>query len=328
MTAVTAPDMARHIPVLRDEVVAALAPAAGQVVIDGTFGAGGYSRAILDEGAAVVAIDRDPDAIANGQAMVAEFAGRLILVAGQFSRLDQWAASAGHAQVDGVTLDIGVSSMQLDQAERGFAFSLDGPLDMRMQQDGETASEWIDRSSESDIADTLYLYGEERQSRRVARAIVAARPITRTGELAAVVRKALGHRPGAPKDPATRSFQAIRIVINDELGELERGLEAAERVLAPGGRLAIVTFQSLEDRIVKQFLKQRSGAMGAGSRHLPPQAATGPASTFADVGKAVRPGAEELARNPRARSATLRTAVRTAAPAWSTLEFAATGARP
>lgn len=326
MSAMTAPLGDRHIPVLRDEVVAALAPQAGDAIIDGTFGAGGYSRAILEAGANVIAIDRDPDAIAGGQAMVAEFAGRLSLVPGTFSRLDDHAASVGHAQVQGVTLDIGVSSMQLDQAERGFAFSLDGPLDMRMQQDGETAAEWIDRCSESEIADTLYLYGEERQSRRVARAIVAARPIARTGELAAVVRKALGHRPGAPKDPATRSFQAIRIAVNDELGELERGLEAAERVLAPGGRLAIVSFQSLEDRIVKQFLRQRSGGQGSGSRHLPPQAASGPAATFASVGKAVRPGEAELARNPRARSATLRTAVRTSAPAWPSVS--ATGERP
>jgi 16S rRNA (cytosine1402-N4)-methyltransferase len=326
MTALANAPANRHIPVLMDEVVAALAPAEGQAIIDGTFGAGGYSRALLETGANVIAIDRDPDAIADGQAMVAEFAGRLTLVAGTFSELDRHAAEAGCAQVDGVTLDIGVSSMQLDQARRGFAFSLDGPLDMRMQQEGETAAEWIDRASESDIADTLYLYGEERQSRRVARAIVAARPITRTGELATVVRKALGYRPGAPKDPATRSFQAIRIVVNDELGELERGLEAAERALAPGGRLAIVSFQSLEDRIVKQFLRQRSGGLGSGSRHLPPQAATGPAPTFADVGKAVRPGQAELARNPRARSATLRTAVRTSAPAWSTVS--GVGERP
>lgn len=318
MTPATVPAMDRHAPVMRDEVVAALAPVAGEIVIDGTFGAGGYSRAILDAGANVIAIDRDPDAIVDGQAMVAAYGGLLTLLSGTFSNLDRLAADAGHDRVDGVTLDIGVSSMQLDQAHRGFAFSLDGPLDMRMQQAGETAAEWIDRASESEIADTLYLYGEERQSRRVARAIVAARPIARTGELATVVRKALGYRPGAPKDPATRSFQAIRILINDELGELERGLEAAERVLAPGGRLAIVSFQSLEDRIVKQFLRQRSGGEGSGSRHLPPQAAIGPEPTFAKVGKAQRPGEAELARNPRARSATLRTAIRTAAPAWST----------
>lgn len=324
--AAPSPDIDRHRPVLRDEVVDALAPAAGQTMIDGTFGAGGYTRAILATGANVLAIDRDPDAIADGQSMVDEYDGRLTLIAGQFSRLDQMATDAGHAQVDGVTLDIGVSSMQLDQAERGFAFSLDGPLDMRMQQDGLTAAEWIDRAEEGEIADTLFLYGEERQSRRVARAIVAARPVARTGELATIVRKALGHRPGAPKDPATRTFQAIRIAVNDELGELERGLEAAERILADGGRLAIVTFHSLEDRIVKQFLRQRSGALGAGSRHLPPQAATGPAPTFAAVGKPVRPGSAEIARNPRARSATLRTATRTSAPAWSSPS--STGERP
>ena len=306
-----------HIPVLLDEVVAALSPLAGEVHIDGTFGAGGYTRAILATGARVIAIDQDPDAIKDGQALVAEASGQLSLVSGRFSELDRAASALGFATVDGVTLDIGVSSMQLDQAERGFAFAKDGPLDMRMAQSGETAAEWIDRASDEEIADTLYLYGEERQSRRVARAIVAARPLTRTGELANVVRRALGYHPGAPKDPATRSFQAIRIRINDELGELERGLEAAERILAPGGRIAIVSFQSLEDRIVKQFMKVRSGGMGAGSRHLPPQASAGPAPTFSHVGKAVRPGRAELERNPRARSATLRTAIRTAAPAWA-----------
>lgn len=307
----------RHIPVLIDEVVTVLAPAPGTVMVDGTFGAGGYTRALLSAGADVIAIDRDPDAIRDGAAMVEEFDGRLTLAHGEYSRLDTIAADAGCDRLDGVALDIGVSSMQLDQAGRGFAFAADGPLDMRMAQSGETAAEWIDRASESEIADTLYLYGEERQSRRVARAIVAARPLTRTGDLAAVVRKALGHRPGAPKDPATRSFQAIRIAVNDELGELERGLEAAERALSPGGRLAVVSFHSLEDRIVKQFLKDRSGSRAAGSRHMPAVADTGPAPTFKEVSKAVRPGEAELARNPRARSATLRTAVRTDAPAWA-----------
>lgn len=316
MSAVTAA-YGRHAPVLLDEVVTALAPQAGETMIDGTFGAGGYSRALLASGAKVVAIDQDPDALAGGVPLVEAADGRLVLVAGRFSGLDRIAADAGHEQVEGVTLDVGVSSMQLDEAERGFAFSNDGPLDMRMAQSGETAAEWIDRSSEEEIADTLYLYGEERQSRRVARAIVAARPMTRTCELAAVVRKALGYRPGAPKDPATRSFQAIRIAVNDELGELERGLEAAERALAPGGRLAVVSFHSLEDRIVKQFLRRRSGAQAAGSRHLPQMAATGPAATFGHVGKPQRASEAELARNPRARSATLRTATRTDAPAWA-----------
>ena len=212
----------------------------------------------------------------------------------RFSRLDRAAHDAGHDRVDGVTLDIGVSSMQLDRPERGFAFGADGPLDMRMAQDGESAAEWIDRASESEIADTLYLYGEERQSRRVARAIVAARPMARTGDLARVVRKSLGYHAGMPKDPATRTFQAIRIVVNDELGELERGLVAAERVLAPGGRIAIVAFQSLEDRIVKQFFRLRSGAQGAGSRHLPQQAADGPAPSFSHVAKPVRASDAEI----------------------------------
>lgn len=310
-------DHSPHIPVLRDEVLAALAPQAGEVHVDGTFGAGGYTRAMLACGADVIAIDRDPDAIAAGQEMLAGAGGKLSLIHGRFAELDSLAAEAGRAQVDGVALDIGVSSMQLDQVERGFAFSSDGPLDMRMSQDGETAAQWIDRADESEIADVLYLYGEERQSRRVARAIVAARPLARTGELAAVVRRALGHRPGAPKDPATRSFQALRIAVNDELGELERGLEAAERALVPGGRLAVVSFHSLEDRIVKLFLRQRSGVTGGGSRHMPHRAGTGPAPTFAHVAKPVRASATEVARNPRARSATLRAAVRTNAPAWN-----------
>lgn len=306
----------RHIPVLRDEVIVALAPQSGETMVDGTFGGGGYTRALLAAGAKVIAIDRDPRAIADGQALVAEAAGGLTLVEGRFGDLDQLAALAGHATVDGVTLDVGVSSMQLDQAERGFAFSVDGPLDMRMAASGETAAEWIDRASEGEIADTLYIYGEERQSRRVARAIVAARPMSRTGELAAVVRKALGHRPGAPKDPATRSFQAIRIAINDELGELERGLAAAERLLVPGGRLAIVSFHSLEDRIVKRFLRQRSGADAAGSRHVPLAPTGQPLPSFEKVAKPVRASDAEIAANPRARSATLRSAVRTSAPAW------------
>ena len=212
-------------------------------------------------------------------------------------------------------MDIGVSSMQLDQAERGFSFAADGPLDMRMSRSGASAADFVNTADESEIADVLYLYGEERQSRRVARAIVAARPLERTGELARVVRRALGHRPHEPKDPATRSFQAIRIHVNRELAELADGLAAAEAVLAPGGRLAVVTFHSLEDRVVKRFLRERSGATPAGSRHLPQRAAARAAS-FEAVGRAIRPGSEELARNPRARSATLRTARRTAAAAW------------
>ncbi|WP_333837053.1 16S rRNA (cytosine(1402)-N(4))-methyltransferase RsmH [Novosphingobium sp.] len=314
------PASAPHIPVLLDEVVAALAPAPGQVIVDGTFGAGGYTRRILDAGATVHAFDRDPDAIAAGrlwpqtQVTAQGAAPTLVLHPRRFSEMAEAMAEAGVASVDGVVLDIGVSSMQLDQRERGFAFSSDGPLDMRMSQDGMSAADFLNEADEAAIADVLYVYGEERQSRRVARAVVAARPLTTTGQFAAVVRKALGYRPGAPKDPATRSFQAVRIHVNGELDELRAALDAAERILAPGGRLAVVSFHSLEDRIVKQFLREASGETPAGSRHLPQQVAAF-AAVFEKPSKAIRPGAEEEARNPRARSATLRWAVRTAAPA-------------
>jgi len=305
---VTGVSEAPHIPVLLDEVVAALAPAPGERIVDATFGAGGYTRAILATGAQVIAFDRDPDAIAAGRA--ADLPG-LTLVHSDFSALE----AALDAPVDGLTMDIGVSSMQLDQAERGFSFQSDGPLDMRMSQEGASAADFLNTADEEAIADILYHYGDEPKSRRVARAIVAARPLTRTSELANVVRKALGHRPHDKKDPATRTFQAIRIHVNRELGELADGLAAAERVLKPGGRLAIVTFHSLEDRLVKRFLRDRSGNAPGGSRHLP-QAEAGIAPSFEAVGRAVRAGEAEVARNPRARSATLRTARRTAAPAW------------
>ena len=305
----TSPASGPHVPVLLDEVVAALAPAPGELMVDATFGAGGYTRALLAEGARVIAFDRDPDAIEAGRA--AQIKG-LSLVHADFSGRE----AAVDSPVDGGTMDIGVSSMQLDLAERGFSFQADGPLDMRMSQAGMSAADFVNTADEDEIADVLYEYGEERQSRRVARAIVAARPLTRTGELASVVRRALGHRPHDKKDPATRTFQAIRIHVNRELGELAEGLAAAERVLKPGGRLAVVTFHSLEDRLVKRFLRDRSGAAPSGSRHLPePTDARAP--SFEAVGKAVRAGEDELARNPRARSATLRTARRTAAPAWS-----------
>ncbi|GEM72136.1 ribosomal RNA small subunit methyltransferase H [Sphingomonas aquatilis NBRC 16722] len=300
---------APHIPVLLDEVVAALAPAPGEVMVDATFGAGGYTRAILKTGATVIAFDRDPDAIREGRAAGIE---GLTLVHSDFSAME----AAIDAPVDGLAMDIGVSSMQLDQAERGFSFQSDGPLDMRMAQDGPSAADFLNTADEDAIADVLYQYGDEPKSRRVARAIVAARPLTRTGELAAVVRKALGHRPHDKKDPATRTFQAIRIHVNRELGELADGLAAAERLLKPGGRLAVVTFHSLEDRMVKRFLRERSGNTPGGSRHLPQAGATR-APSFATVGRGIRAGEAELARNPRARSATLRTAIRTAAPAWN-----------
>jgi 16S rRNA (cytosine1402-N4)-methyltransferase len=307
---------APHIPVLRDEVIDALAIVPGERHVDATFGAGGYTQAILERGAEVAAFDRDPNAIEGGQTLVAAADGRLILIEAAFSQMATELAHRGLVPVDGVTMDIGVSSMQLDQAERGFSFMADGPLDMRMSQSGMTAEEWLNTADEGEIADVLYEYGEEPRSRRVARAIVSARPLKRTSELANVVRKALGHKPHDKKDPATRTFQAIRIHLNRELDELAEGLAAAERVLKPGGRLAVVTFHSLEDRMVKRFLRERSGGEPAGSRHRP---AVGPRAepSFETPAKAVRPGDAEVARNPRARSATLRVARRTAAAPWS-----------
>jgi 16S rRNA (cytosine1402-N4)-methyltransferase len=223
----------------------------------------------------------------------------------------------GVEAVDGVTLDIGVSSMQLDQPERGFSFQADGPLDMRMSREGPSAADFVNEADEKELADVIYEYGEEPQSRRIARAIVAARPVERTGQLAEIVRKAVGHKPGAKKDPATRTFQALRIHLNEELRELEDGLDAAEQVLKQGGRLAVVTFHSLEDRVVKRFMKERSGSMPAGSRHLPARRDDRPAPTFEAVAKPVRAGEAEVRANPRARSATLRVARRTAASPWS-----------
>ena len=298
-----------HVPVLLDEVLGALDPRPGDVMIDATFGAGGYARALLARGAAVIAFDRDPDAIANGRAL--ETGSDLRLVHDDFSGLERGV----DAPVDGVVMDIGVSSMQLDQGERGFSFQADGPLDMRMSREGPSAADFLNEADEAEIADVIYAYGDEPKSRRVARAIVDARPLTRTGELAAVVRRALGHRPHDKKDPATRVFQAIRIHVNRELGELADGLVAAERVLKPGGRLAVVTFHSLEDRLVKRFLRDRSGAAPGGSRHLP-QGPSGPAASFEKIGPAIKAGEDELARNPRARSATLRTARRSSAAPW------------
>ena len=314
MTHQNSPNHTPHVPVLLDEVVAGLAVVPGETIVDGTFGAGGYTRALLGAGAGrVIGLDRDPDAIANGPTLVPD--SNLTLIEERFSQMDRVLAERGLLPVDGIALDIGVSSMQFDQAERGFSFQNDGPLDMRMSQSGTSAADFLNQAEEGEIARVLKDYGEEPRARAVARAIVAARPLTRTAELAAVVRKALGHHPGMKSDPATRTFQAIRIHLNAELDELEQGLRAAERSLRPGGRLAVVTFHSLEDRIVKRFLKARSGATPAGSRHRP-LAAAGPAPTFEQVAKPVSPSEAELARNPRARSARLRTAVRTDAPAW------------
>jgi len=306
-----------HVPVLLEEAVAALAPRDDGLYVDGTFGAGNYSRAILEAARCrVVAIDRDPQALRHGDELLRRYSGRLTVVEGRFGDIARILAGLGIAAVAGVVLDLGISSGQIDDPARGFSFRTDGPLDMRMSREGITAAELVNTLSETVLADLIYVYGEERFARRVARAIVAARakaPLTRTGELAAIVRKVVP----APKggiDPATRTFQALRMEVNDELGELERALVAAEHVLEPGGRLAIVSFHSLEDRKVKDFLRARSGGEGV-SRHRP--SAVQRAPTFALVTrKPVRPTEAEVAVNPRSRSARLRAAERTAAPAW------------
>jgi 16S rRNA (cytosine1402-N4)-methyltransferase len=305
---------APHVPVLIDEVIAALALHEGETVVDGTFGAGGYARAMLAAGAGrVIAFDRDPDAIEAGRSLVPD--PNLTLINERFSQMDRVLAERGIDQVGAIALDIGVSSMQLDRADRGFSFSADGPLDMRMSRSGLTAAEFLNSADEAEIARILKDYGEEPRARSIARAIVAARPVERTAELAAIVRRAAGFRPGQKSDPATRTFQAIRIHLNAELDELEEGLAAAERSLQPGGRLAVVTFHSLEDRIVKRFFRERSGGTPAGSRHRPVQ--HDPREpTFERVAKPVSPTERELAANPRSRSARLRSAIRTSAPAW------------
>jgi len=304
---------APHIPVLLNEVVDAMQPAAGKTLVDGTFGAGGYSRALLDRGASVIAFDRDPSARQFADGLPA---GRFRLVEGRFSELDD---ETGAGAVDGVVLDIGVSSMQLDQAERGFSFMRDGPLDMRMAAEGPTAADLVNETEPAELARILFVYGEERESRRIARAIARRReeqPFTRTLELAEFIEKALGGRRGAKVHPATRSFQAIRIAVNEELAELEAGLAAAERALKTNGRLCVVTFHSLEDRIVKTFFAVRAGKTPAGSRHAPPvEIAAAPSFQLLFNG-AHGPSEAELAANPRARSAKLRAAVRTAAPVW------------
>ncbi|KQM95424.1 ribosomal RNA small subunit methyltransferase H [Sphingomonas sp. Leaf22] len=307
---------ASHIPVLLVEAVAALAIQPGETHVDATFGAGGYTRAMLAAGARVIAFDRDPTAHVAARPLLDEAGDRLLLIEAPFSAMAGELAARGIDAVDGVVMDIGVSSMQLDQADRGFSFQSDGPLDMRMSREGMTAAEWLNTADEAEISDVLDRYGEEPRHRRVANFIVGARPLSRTGELAAVVRRALGHRPHEKKDPATRAFQAVRIHLNDELGELTAGLDAAERVLRPGGRLSVVSFHSLEDRIVKRFLRTRGGAMPAGSRHRP-VVVQGPAPSFGNIAKAVRPSDEEVTINPRARSATLRVGLRTASAPWN-----------
>jgi 16S rRNA (cytosine1402-N4)-methyltransferase len=312
-----------HVPVLLRQVIEHLAPRDGGVYIDGTFGAGGYARAILGAAATrVIGIDRDAAAVAGGQPLVQAAAGRLTLVEGQFADLDALASAAGVDAADGVVLDLGVSSMQLDTPGRGFSFRLDGPLDMRMGPDGPSAADVVAAAPERDLADIIYLLGEERHSRAVARAIVTARreqPIVTTGALAAIVGRVVRSRPG-DIHPATRTFQALRLFVNDELGELEGGLLAAERILKPGGRLVVVSFHSLEDRIVKTFLTGRSG-LGGGSRHLP-EARTAAATFVTLTRRPVIPDEAETADNPRARSAKLRAAERTAAPARAAADVA------
>ena len=309
-----------HIPVLRDAVVAALSPKAGGRYVDGTFGAGGYSEALLSAAdCRVWGIDRDPDALAFGAALMGRFPGRLTLIEGNFGDMDRLLDAAGVPHVDGVALDLGVSSMQLDRAERGFSFRSDGPLDMRMAQSGETAADLVNALDETDLANLIFDFGEERYARRIAGAIVRARPIARTAELAQIVRRVIPKK-GDGIDPATRTFQALRIVVNDEIGALTRGLAAAERLLVPGGRLAVVTFHSLEDRPVKSFLQQRAGKTPAGSRHMPVTAPSRPPSFRLLTNKPVVADAPEIRLNPRARSAKLRAAERTTAPPWPGLD--------
>ena len=301
-----------HVPVLAREVVEALRPRDGGRYVDGTFGAGGYTAAMLDRAdCQVIAIDRDPDAIAAGQALATRYAPRLRLIEGRFGDMAELLAAEGVENVDGVALDLGVSSMQFDRAERGFSFRGDGPLDMRMEKRGQSAADLVSEADETELADIFWRYGEERRSRRVARAIVEARKTKRietTGELAEIVRRAVGPSAKDESDPATRAFQALRIVVNDELGELDRGLVAAESVLAPGGRLAVVSFHSLEDRAVKEFVRARAGRTPGPSRHAPPRASERPATLRDLTRKPVSPTATEVAANPRARSARLRVA--------------------
>lgn len=323
-----------HISVLLDEVVAALAPKAGECFLDGTFGVGGYTRAILESAdCTVLAVDRDPDAIARARAMADQFVdgrdSRLVPLHGRFGEMDRLARAAGHDTVDGVALDLGVSSPQIDEAERGFSFRFDGPLDMRMDRSGPTAADVVNEASEKELADIIFHLGEERYARRVARAIVSARTTTairRTGELAEIVRRVVPSAPDRSIDPATRTFQALRIHVNRELEELDNGLDAAERLLAPGGRLAVVSFHSLEDRRVKTFLRRRSGRTANPSRHTP-DAISGRRETARPTfslssARAIGPTEEEIARNPRARSARLRVGLRTDAPAWTEREAA------
>ncbi len=317
----TEPQRARHVPVLLSSVLESLKPRDGEIYIDGTFGAGGYTRAIL--GAAncrVLALDRDPNAIANAQEVCEQFADRLTLIEAPFSTMDEVAKAQGVPLVDGIVLDIGVSSMQLDDPERGFSFQAEGPLDMRMSSRGRTAADVVNETDEETLARILYLLGEERRSRAIAKVIVKARaqaPLQTTRDLAQLVERVLGGRKADRLHPATRTFQALRIYVNDELGELANGLSAAERCLKPGGRLVVVTFHSLEDRIAKRFLTARSGKQGRGSRHFPDESLNPVPPSFQIVNsRPLTPSKGELDVNPRARSARARAAIRTEAAPW------------
>lgn len=308
-----------HAPVMCAEAVEALAPAGGRAIIDCTFGAGGYSRALLDAGARVLGLDRDPGALAAANALSQIYGERFAFRPTRFSQMQAAAAEAGFAPADGVVMDIGVSSMQLDQAERGFSFRQEGPLDMRMSCEGASAADLVNEAGEKALIAILRRYGEEQRARRIASAIIAERaqsPIDTTGRLAAIVERAVGSGDGRIH-PATRTFQALRIAVNDELGELARALSAAERLLAAGGRLVVVTFHSLEDRIVKQFLRLRAGRAPGGSRHAPARADERAPSFDCPSGQPFTPSADEVVVNPRARSAKMRVGVRTQAEAWT-----------
>ncbi|HZP08296.1 16S rRNA (cytosine(1402)-N(4))-methyltransferase RsmH [Methyloceanibacter sp.] len=320
---------ARHIPVMLSEVLAALEPRDGEVILDGTFGAGGYTEAILNAAdCKVIAIDRDPEAFRASRSLVERYHGRLVTAPARFSDMEQVAAQETVRAVSGIVLDLGVSSMQLDEAERGFSFMKEGPLDMRMSMHGATAADVVNTLSEQELAEIIGKLGEERRARAIAKAIVARRgekPIATTTELAEIVARVLGRKRDETKHPATRTFQALRLYLNDELGELGRGLSAAERLLKASGRLVVVTFHSLEDRIVKRFFAGRSAPPAQPSRHLPQAESRALAPSFRLLNRRpLEPNQREIAANPRARSARLRAGERTAAPAHP-LDLAALG---
>jgi 16S rRNA (cytosine1402-N4)-methyltransferase len=308
-----------HVPVMLREVVDLLAPRDGAIYVDGTFGVGGYSEALLGAARCTVwGIDRDPEAVERGKHLARSYDGRLTMLAGRYGEMDDLLAEFDVTAVDGIALDLGVSSAQIGDPARGFSFRTDGPLDMRMDRAGASAADIVNTLDEASLARIIHHYGEERFARQIARAIVAARteaPIDTTGRLATIIRRVVRQgRDGI--DPSTRTFQALRIQVNDELGELDRGLAAAERILGPGGRLAVVAFHSLEDRKVKHFLKAHSAAGAAKSRLLPGEAPPRAPSFELITKKALRPKDNEIASNPRARSARLRAALRTPASAW------------